>query len=89
MELHLEQSQKQILSQQMIQSVQILQMTTQELTEYMKQEVLDNPVLELERTEPEDRGEELLRKLEWLDGLDEQNRSYYRYDREDAEERSE
>ena len=86
MELHLEQSQKQILSQQMIQSVQILQMTTQELTEYMKQEVLDNPVLELERTEPEERGEERLRKLEWLAGLDEQNRSSYRYDREDAEE---
>ena len=88
MGLQLEQSQrqKQVLSQQMIQAVQILQMNMQELTEYMKKEVLDNPVVEIEKAEMPDPREDRIRKLEWLASLDEQNRSFYRYDREAIEE---
>jgi RNA polymerase sigma-54 factor len=88
MGLQLEQSQKQkqVLSQQMIQAVQILQMNMQELTEYMKKEVLDNPVVEIEKAEVPDPREDRIRKLEWLASLDEQNRSFYRYDREAMEE---
>ncbi|MCI8291981.1 MAG: RNA polymerase factor sigma-54 [Hespellia sp.] len=86
MSLRLEQSQKQVLSQKMIQSVNILQMSSQELTDYMKQEVLENPVVDLEIKEPMDKEEDRIKKLEWLASLDEQNRSYYRYDKEDIED---
>lgn len=86
MALHMEQSQKQVLSQKMIQSVTILQMSAQELTDYIKEETLSNPVVELEYSVPENKEQERIKKLEWLAGLDEQNRSFYRYDKEDAEE---
>ena len=66
MRVELVQSQKQTLSQNMIQSVEILQMSSMELADYIKQE-------------------ERLKKLEWLTGLDEQNRAYYRYDQEDED----
>lgn len=87
MSIRLEQTQKQILSQKMIQSVSILQMSAQELTEYIKEVALENPVVDFEENEPQESKEniERLKKLEWLAGLDEQNRSYYQYDRDDAE----
>ena len=85
METRLEQTQKQILSQNLIQSVEILQMSAEELTEHIKEMALENPVAELKEPTPEDRQQDLLRKLEWLENLDEQNRTYYRYDKEDSD----
>lgn len=78
MEIKLEQSQKQYLSQEMLQSVKILQMSSQELTEYVDRLALENPMLDLEREETD---RILLSKLEWLANLDEQNRIYYQRDK--------
>ena len=76
---------KQMLSQKMIQSVGLLQMNSQELSEYISELSLENPMVEFESEAPADEQEMRLRKLEWLAGLDEQNRAYYNYDREDSE----
>lgn len=46
MRLELRQKQKQILTEKMIQSVEILQMTSQELKEYVNEVMLENPVVE-------------------------------------------
>ena len=48
MRLELRQKQKQILTEKMIQSVEILQMTSQELKEYVNEVMLENPVVELD-----------------------------------------
>ncbi len=85
MSIRLEQTQKQTVSQKMIQSVSVLQMSTQELADYIKEVTLENPVLDFDERIPEDKEQERLKKLEWLASLDEQNRSYYQYDQDDAE----
>lgn len=86
MGIQLEQSQKQMLSHKMLQSVEILQMNAQELTEYIRELSLENPVVDIEEAAAEDKAEERVRKLEWLASLDEQNRTYYQYDRRDNED---
>lgn len=85
MRVELVQSQKQTLSQNMIQSVEILQMSSVELADYIKEQSMGNPVMDLDEHMPENKQEERLKKLEWLTGLDEQNRAYYRYDQEDED----
>ena len=55
MALSLEQSQKQTLSQRMLQSVGILQMTAQELKEYANELMLENPVVDLVEPEADSR----------------------------------
>lgn len=55
MALSLEQSQKQTLSQKMLQSVGILQMTAQELNEYANELMLENPVVDLAEPEADTR----------------------------------
>ena len=85
MRVELVQSQKQTLSQNMIQSVEILQMSSMELADYIKEQSMENPVMDLDEHMPENKQEERLKKLEWLTGLDEQNRAYYRYDQEDED----
>ena len=52
MELKMELSQKQILSQHMVQSMEILQMSAQELEGYIEKLALENPVIELAETSP-------------------------------------
>lgn len=47
MELKMELSQKQVLSQHMVQSMEILQMSAQELEGYIEKLALENPVIEL------------------------------------------
>ena len=74
----------QTLSPQMLQSMEILQMGSQELLEYIEEQVQENPVLEME--ERYGRGNEssvLQRKLEWLESSDAQNRIYHQQDTED------
>ena len=63
MEAYLEQSQRQVLSQQMIQSVEILQMSAQELAQYIREQALENPVIEIEEQYPQNKKEEQLKKL--------------------------
>ncbi len=84
MGLELKVGQVQKISQNMIQQVNILQMSSQELTEYVKDLSMENPVMELEDREPENPEQERLKKLEWLSEMDEQNRIYYRQEREES-----
>lgn len=83
MELKMDLAQKQIITQQMIQSMEILQMSTQELDTYLEKLSQENPVVELlERPhDPEPRIQEKLhRQLEWLTSTDRQNKAYYQQD---------
>lgn len=75
--------QSQRLSPQMLQSVEILQMGSQELLEYLQNTAQENPVLELDEPPADDGFELMRRKLEWLESNDVQNRTYYRQDNED------
>lgn len=95
------QQQKQILSRSMIQSAEILQMDVQELGEFIQQEALENPLIDLEEMEKgiaRNRGsdeelnrsagsDDFCRKLEWLSRIDEQNRVYYSEEHAEAEEK--
>ena len=78
MELKMEVAQTLALSQRMIQSAEILQMSSQELETYLKEMAVENPVIDIEEHyEAPKSAEDLQRKLEWLASSDEQNRVYY------------
>ena len=65
MELNMSMKQTQTLSPQMMQSMEILQMGSQELLEYIENQVQENPVLEMEeKYTGKDEGVDLQRKLE-------------------------
>ena len=86
MELGLNLKQTQTLSPQMMQAMEILQMGSQELLEYIQETLQENPVLESEeRRQPEESPEDALlrRKLEWLESTDVQNRWYHQEDAQD------
>ena len=61
MGLELNIGQRQTISQNMIQQMQILRMSSQELEEYLKEVSLENPVVELEETSIRDRDQERLK----------------------------
>ena len=77
MELSLKAEQKQILSQKMIQSAEILQMASAQLEEYLNEQVLENPVMELTERAPEEFDNGELEKYQWICAHDEQNRYLY------------
>ena len=77
MKQNLELTQKQILSQHMIQSMEILQMSATELENYLENLSMENPVVELSenrQTETDAKALEMARKMEWLSSTDRQNR---------------
>jgi len=86
MELTLELKQTHKLSPQMIHSMEILQMGTQELQTYVEKILMENPTLELESEERREERPELVRKLEWLVANDRQNRWYHQEDARDLSE---
>lgn len=78
MDFELTQKQSQILTPQMIQSIEILQMSAQELLEHLETTLQENPVLEMEEYhDAPDEAEDLRRRLEWLEDNDPQNRVYH------------
>ncbi|MGI6029616.1 MAG: RNA polymerase factor sigma-54 [Candidatus Heteroscillospira sp.] len=85
----LEQTLKQagILSPQMIQSMEILQMSSYELERYLQNLALENPTMELHlpSRSPEVNAEEFGRRLQWLEDNDRQNAFYLRGDEDDGE----
>lgn len=86
MELLQEQTQK--LNQQQIQSVELLQLSTPELEEYLRELAQENPVVDLEdlHAAPEPAQEdELFRRLRWLEDNDRQNLYYQHLEREEAD----
>lgn len=85
MEISLQLQQKQVLSLKQQQSVEILQMNALALTEYARELAEENPLVEWAEDMEEAKGERLLRKLEWLEESDEQNRSFYHAEHEGDE----
>lgn len=85
MDIQMSLEQKQILSQRMIQSAQILQMSAPELEQYVENLALENPVIDIAEAPPiPDKTIENMRKYEWLNSLDSQNSStYYQKDGSD------
>ena len=65
-DLTIEQTQKLTMTPELIQAIQILQFNTQELDEFVQEELMQNPVLEFDRTS-DDRGREEYSKTEELD----------------------
>lgn len=78
MALTLNTEQKQILSQKMIQSANILQMTATQLEQYLNDLSMENPVLDLVQKQPEEFNDKELEKYQWLRSHDDQNRYLYR-----------
>lgn len=84
MELGIDLKQKQVLSQQMLQSMEILQMSAQELETYITELSTENPTIELPDSfqEKTDSGQEdIQRRMDWLESTDQQNRVYYQQER--------
>lgn len=77
MALTLTMEQKQVVSQKMIQSATILQMTSAQLNEYINELSLENPVLEIFEKQPEEFEDKKAEKYQWLCSHDEQNRYLY------------
>lgn len=81
MELSLHTGQKQIPSQKMMPFSEILQMSSDQLKEYIDRQLLENPVMELEEKRPEKFKEKLdekgMEKYQWIRSHDEQNRFLY------------
>lgn len=78
-------TQSQAISQNMIQSMSILQMSAVELLSYLQELSLENPVIELPEAEGQDKGRvDLQRKMEWLASTDSQNRVYYQQDQDES-----
>lgn len=91
MDLKMELSQKQIITQQMIQSMEILQMSALELDNYLEKLSQENPVIELQdRSWDRDSAihEKVHRELEWLASTDRQNKIYYQQDGSDLDTES-
>ncbi len=85
MDLLFSQSQTQVITPMMIQSVQMLQLNAMELKEYLEKASLDNPLMEIEDIDENDSNFyelDLQRKLDWLSATDHQNKIYYRSDLE-------
>ena len=93
MENRLELQQKQAISQNMISALNILQLNSVELKEYVEAAALENPLIDLDalhkQTFPEESpsfygsssgSDDRSLKAQWLANLDEQNRTYYRYE---------
>ena len=84
LELSLKQTLK--LSPQMLQSMEILQMSTLELGDFIQELVQENPAAEVaEPPDPGDESEELWRRLQSLADLDHQNRQYVTADRDELD----
>ena len=79
MNMELRPSLKQTITHQMIQFSEILQMNNMELEVYLQNLALENPLLDFEEPPEED-----IRKKEWLNTLDEQNRFYEKQERQEA-----
>ncbi|MCC8027829.1 MAG: RNA polymerase factor sigma-54 [Clostridium sp.] len=83
MDLKLQMKQTQALSQRMIQSANILQMTSQELNEYITELALENPVIDIAESDA-DHHRESIEQQQWLNSFNEEN--YYLYQRQNNDD---
>lgn len=81
MAVELKQEQKQILSQKMILSASILQMSAVDLADYLNEQSMENPIIDLvSETAEQDVGKDKEKNMEtyqWISSHDEQNRYLY------------
>ena len=84
MDLKLQVKQSQILSQRMIQSAEILQMTSQELNTYVNDLALENPVIDIVEPAAGDDQKESIEQQQWLNSFNEEN--YYLYQRQNNDD---
>ena len=66
MDLKLQTRQTQTLSQRMIQSAEILQMTAQELNTYINETALENPVMEISDSSSGGPDRESIEHHQWI-----------------------
>ena len=83
MDLKLEAKQNQTLSQRMIQSAEILQMTAEELNTYINELTLENPVIDMVSPATPGRPESIEQR-QWLNSFNEEN--YYLYQRQNNDD---
>ena len=83
MDLKLEMKQSQTLSQRMIQSAEILQMTSEELNTYINELALENPVIDMVSTATPGQPESIEQR-QWLNSFNEEN--YYLYQRQNNDD---
>lgn len=74
------------VSQEMVQAVSVLQMTAWDLKQYVQEVMLENPVIELEERSKKQENDDTMRKLEWLENGDYQNKVYYQQELEESSE---
>lgn len=79
MAIELQLKQTQALSQRMIQSIQILQMTSQELEQYVSEVALENPAIDIK-----EHPKESIERQEWLNSLQEEN--HYLHQRQQGDD---
>ena len=84
MDLKLQTRQTQTLSQRMIQSAEILQMTAQELNTYINETALENPVMEISDSSSGGPDRESIEQQQWLNSFNEEN--YYLYQRQNNDD---
>ena len=84
MDLKLQVKQTQTLSQRMIQSAEILQMTSQELNTYINELALENPVIDIVEPPTAEEQRESIKQQEWLNSFNEEN--YYLYQRQNNDD---
>ena len=71
--------QKQTLSYKMIQSSTVLQMTSAQLDQYLNEQAMENPVLELTSVQPGETSCKVSETDEWIRSHDEQNHYLYQH----------
>lgn len=84
MDIKLQVKQTQTLSQRMIQSAEILQMTSQELNTYINDLALENPVIDIVEPRGAAQQRESIEQQQWLDSFNEEN--YYLYQRQNNDD---
>ena len=84
MDLKLQVKQTQTLSQRMIQSAEIRQMTSQELNTYINELALENPVIDIVEPPTAEEQRESIEQQEWLNSFNEEN--YYLYQRQNNDD---
>ena len=84
MDLKLPVKQTPTLSQRMIQSAEILQMTSQELNTSINELALENPVIDIVEPPTAEEQRESIEQQEWLNSFNEEN--YYLYQRQNNDD---
>lgn len=83
LETNLKALQKQALSKKALQSIGILQMNNIDLTNHIHDFYIDNPLVDIENNKAE---KDVIKKLEWLNDIDQKNKVYYKANCENCNE---